>query len=67
MIISSVLLALNVTHQLSAHVSIFFKSHWRLSVHVILSHVFLMVIWSVELSANKWISFSWPVHNDVKL
>ena len=57
MIISSVLLALNVTHQLSAHSSILFKSHWRLSAHTILSHVFLMAIWSVE-SANKWMSFS---------
>ena len=26
--------------------------------HMILSHVFLMAIWSVESSANKWMSFS---------
>ena len=43
---------------LSAHASIFFKSHWRLSAHMILSHVFLMTILNVELSANKWMSFS---------
>ena len=32
-------------------------SHWRLSVHMIISHVILMAIWGVESSANKWISF----------
>ena len=27
-------------------------------MHLILLHVFLMAIWSVESSANKWMSFS---------
>ena len=58
MVISYVLLALNVTYQMSAHASSLFKLHWKLSTHMILSHVFLMAIWSVESSVNKWMSFS---------